>query len=183
MKETKLNGTHHLSTSVDINAPRDKVWELMRGFTDVSWAPGVKASHAIGNSVLGEGAGRHCVLEGFGEIDEYITQWSEGEGYVYSVSPLGPMTNFNSAWTVSSVGSKQSRLTIAISYDIRFGIFGKLMHRYIMRKKLETSLPQTTMAFKTRAESIVKSELKITKGRGKQMAGIVSGTVSDNQAA
>jgi len=44
-------------------------------------------------------------------------------------------------------------LEVEFAYDIRFGIFGKMMHALVMQKKLHTSLPQTLQDFKNHMES------------------------------
>lgn len=152
MKSPKLNGAYEVVTSVDINAPMLDAWKVLRDFHNVSWAPGVKASHAIGKSEIGVGAGRHCTLDGFGEIDEYITQWFEGQGFVYSLSPLGPLHQAQSSWCLEQLGDSNCRLKLVLSYDIRFSVLGKFMHLLLMRKKLEGSLPQTAQAVKDRVE-------------------------------
>ncbi|MEE1673394.1 SRPBCC family protein [Agarivorans aestuarii] len=148
-----LKGKYKVETSVDINAPVEQVWAVIGDFTNVAWAPSVTASHPIGRADLGVGAGRHCALQGFGEIDEYITQWSEGQGFVYNVSPLGPLNNGHSSWWIEKVG-ENSRVNIVLSYDLRFGLFGRLLHALVMRKKLKGSLPQTASAIKTRVEGL-----------------------------
>ncbi|NRB37095.1 MAG: SRPBCC family protein [Pseudomonadales bacterium] len=153
MNKPSLSGKYQVNASIDINAPIDKAWKVLRDFTDVTWAPGVKASHAIGKNEMGIGAGRHCTLDGFGEIDEYITTWSEGEGFVYSVTPLGPLHNASSRWWLSQTTNNRCKLDVVFSYDLRFSFLGQLMHALIMRKKLETSLPQTVAAVKTRVEA------------------------------
>jgi hypothetical protein len=152
MEKPQLIGTYQVESTININAPIQQAWQVLRDFGDATWAPGVKESYAIGKSEMGVGAGRHCALEGFGEIDEYITHWSEGTGFAYSVSPLGPLNNANSSWWLTEIGEQGCELSIIISYDIRFGLFGRMMHKLIMRSKLETSLPQTAAAVKSRVE-------------------------------
>ena len=154
MKQPTLTGKYQLSTSIDIFAPQEKVWEVLKDFANVySWVPSVKESYAIGTGSECVGAGRHCVLEGFGEIDEYITQWHNGSGFVYDVSPLGPLDQAFSCWWLTSPGKNVTRLTVTFAYELRFGLFGKIMHKLIMRSKLETSLPQALAALKTRVET------------------------------
>ena len=99
------------------------------------------------------GAGRYCQLDGFGEIEEVITQWNEGEGFVYDVTPLGPLNNAFSSWWLAEQDANTTLLTVTLSYDIRFGLFGKMMHKLVMRKKLEDSLPQTLKALEDRVET------------------------------
>jgi len=142
MNAPSLPGNYQVTASIEINAAQDIVWTLLQDFANVEWAPGVSKSYHIGHEKKGVGAGRHCELDGFGEIDEYITQWHEGIGYVYNVSALGPLHQAFSSWWLTSENGKTT-LTVVFSYNIRFGLFGKAMHKLIMRRKLEKSLPLT----------------------------------------
>ncbi len=144
MKQPNLPGRYQVSSNLEIHANQAEVWAVLSEFSTVSdWAPQVKKSHAIGSGERCVGAGRHCELDGFGAIDEIITAWEEGTGFVYSVSPLGPLDNASSAWWLTSSGNNTCRLRVTLSYDLRFGAFGKMMHALVMRKKLESSLPDT----------------------------------------
>ena len=154
MKAPILNGKYKVSSVIDLRAPQSKVWEVLKDFPNVYlWAPSVQESHAIGNKEFGVGAGRHCKLDGFGEIDEYITVWQEGSGFVYDVTPLGPLNRAFSSWWLTANNDHSTRLEVVFSYDIRFGIFGRIMHKLIMRSKLEKSLPDTLKAVKNRVEN------------------------------
>lgn len=113
----------------------------------------VKDSYSISKIEHAVGAGRHCLLDGFGEIDEYVTEWHEGTGFVYDVSALGPLHQSFSCWWLTKVSHDVTRLSVNLSYNLRFGLFGKIMHRLIMRKKLEQSLPQTLESMKQRVET------------------------------
>lgn len=156
-------GAYRVEISIDINAPKENVWQVLSDFTEVSWAPGVKSSYGIGKEELGIGAGRHCTLVGFGEVDEYITHFNPGEGFVYDVTPLGPLHNAYSSWWIAEDVSKGSNLNIVISYDIRYGIFGKLMHALVMQRKLRKSLSATSVAVKDRVEGMSLSENPLPK--------------------
>ena len=113
----------------------------------------MQESHAIGNKQMGVGAGRHCKLDGFGEIDEYLTVWQEGSGFVYDVTPLGPIDKAYSSWWLSANNDHSTRLEVVFSYDLRFGLLGKIMHKLIMRSKLEQSLPEILKAVKNRVKN------------------------------
>lgn len=150
----KINKRHGFNSVITINAPKDQVWAVLKDFNNVyTWAPGVSESHALGKKNQEVGAARFCKLADFGNIDEVITEWKQGEGFTYTVSPLGPLNNAASRWTLTEVDSKTTRLEVEFAYDIRFGVFGKMMHRLVMQKKLHTSLPQTLDAFKHRIET------------------------------
>ena len=154
MKAPILSGKYELVVRIDINASQKKSWEVLEDFNNVyTWAPGVIESHGLGQGEKQVGAGRHCKLDGFGEIDEYITHWQEGTGFVYDVTPLGPLHKAFSSWWLTSKDETNTRLEVVFSYDIRFGLFGKIMHKLIMRGKLEKSLPETLQSVKKRIET------------------------------
>jgi uncharacterized membrane protein len=151
LKQYKQHGFNAITR---INAPKDEVWAVLEDFNDVYlWAPGVSKSHALGDKRQEVGAARYCKLEDFGEIDEVITEWKQGEGFTYTVSALGPLNNAVSRWTLTKVDAKTTQLEVEFAYDIRFGLFGKMMHTLVMQKKLHTSLPQTLQDFKNHMES------------------------------
>ena len=154
MKAPTLAGKYRLVARIDIDASQKKSWEVLEDFNNVyTWAPGVTESHGIGKGDKQIGAGRHCKLDGFGEIDEYITHWQEGTGFVYDVSPLGPLHNALSSWWLTPIDETSTRLEVVFSYNIRFGLFGRIMHKLIMRGKLEKSLPETLQSVKKRIET------------------------------
>lgn len=149
-----LPGKYQITATIDINNKKQDVWEVMQDFSNVyTWAPSVNKSYHIGEGEHCIGAGRHCHLEGFGEIDEYITLWQEGTGFVYDVSPLGPLNRSYSRWWLTELDQNTTRVSVMFSYDLRFGLFGKLMHSLIMHNKIKTSLPQTLTALKARVET------------------------------
>ncbi|SMF56532.1 Polyketide cyclase / dehydrase and lipid transport [Alteromonadaceae bacterium Bs31] len=150
---------HQLNAAIVINRPSSEVWSVLEDFDNVyQWAPGVSKSHGIGKQALGVGHGRHCVIEGFGSLDEYITQWIEQHGFTYSISPLGPLHHSTSTWRLRALNADSTRLEVTFAYELRFGIFGKLMHVLMVRPKLEKGLPQTIKAVKARVENLTAEQ-------------------------
>ena len=155
MNKQQLPGKYQVKTSININAPIAVVWELLKDFGNVSdWAPSVSKSYYLNEQRSGVGTGRHCSIDGFGDIQEYVTNWKEGRGFIYSVTPLGPLDASNSRWWLTAVNEKTTTLEVTLSYDVRFGIFGKILHTLVMRSKLEKSLPETLAATKLHVESL-----------------------------
>lgn len=145
---------HQLVSTITINETTEKLWSVMRDFDNVfTWAPSVEASYGLNEKRYEVGAGRYCKLQGFGEIEEYVLEWNEGQGFVYDVTPLGPLHNAISRWKIIPVAEHMCQLEVSFRYDIRFGPLGRLMHALIMRKKLEGSLPETLSALKLRVET------------------------------
>jgi hypothetical protein len=63
---------------------------------------------------------------------------------------LGPLDKSNSTWRVTNVGDSKTKLHVILSYDLRFGLFCKILLKLVMRRKLVQSLPDTLAAFKDR---------------------------------
>jgi hypothetical protein len=80
------------------------------------------------------GAGRNCKIEGFGTIDEVLTQWHENEGFTYTISDLGSLTGGVSRWTVSKTENNQALIEVAFGYNLWCSLFGKILHKLVMRK-------------------------------------------------
>ncbi len=155
MNASLLPGKYKVQSDVIINASTDEVWDVLKEFGSVSeWAPTVTKSYYLDAQTFGVGTGRHCDIEGFGGIDEVVTEWQEGVGFVYSVTPLGPLDNVNSSWQLTRISDRDTRLQVILSYDLRFGILGKILHKLVMRRKLEQSLPDTLAAFKERLTKV-----------------------------
>ncbi len=157
MKAPQLPGKYSVTSTVTINAPKAVVWNLLKDFGNVSeWAPSVTDSYYLNSKTSGVGTGRHCDIKGFGSIQEFVTHWQEGEGFTYSVTPLGPLAQSNSSWWLTRIADQTTQLEVVLSYDIRFGILGEILHKLIMRNKLKQSLPETLGAMKKHIETNYK---------------------------
>ncbi len=155
MKAPQLPGKYEVKTDVIIDASTDTVWAALKEFGSVSdWAPTVSKSHYLDSQTSGVGTGRHCDIDGFGGIDEVVTHWQEGVGFAYSVTPLGPLAKSNSSWYLTRITDQRTKLEVKFSYDLRFGILGRVLHKLVMRRKLEQSLPETLLAFKKRLTKV-----------------------------
>ncbi|GAB5382626.1 MAG: hypothetical protein Alis3KO_30210 [Aliiglaciecola sp.] len=153
MNAPKLHGEFSVTAQVEVTASQHEVWQVISDYPNVSkWAPSVEKSYATTDAHSGLGAGRYCKLDGFGEIEEYITVWQEGTGFVYDVTPLGPLDRSFSSWWLEALDEKRTLLTVVLSYDIRYGLFGRLMHKFVMRPKLEGSFPNSLQVLKSYVE-------------------------------
>ena len=155
MKAAQLPGKYEVRSEVIIDASSDAVWNVLKEFGSVSdWAPSVSKSYYLDSQTSGIGTGRHCDIDGIGSIDEVVTKWQEGVGFSYSVTPLGPLAKSASSWQLTPISDSKTKLQVVFSYNLRFGLVGKILHKLVMRRKLEQSLPDTLAAFKTRLATV-----------------------------
>lgn len=165
MKAPQLPGKYQVRSEVIINATTDEIWDVLKKFGNVSdWAPAVSKSYYIGSQESGVGTKRHCDIDGFGGLDEEVTDWQEGLGFAYSVTPLGPLDTSNSSWWLTRIGENSSKLEVALSYDLRFGLLGKILHKLVMRRKLEKSLPETLISVKNHMANVLSRRPSASSG-------------------
>ncbi len=154
MKQQELPGKFRIAADITVRAPAKKVWDVIADFSAVdTWAPQVTKSYGLGTKDRGVGAERRCDIKGFGSIGEVITEWIDGRSLTYRVTPLGPLGVSHNRWTVLEVDESSSEVVVELGYDVRFGLIGKLLHKVMMRRKLEEAFPRGLEALKTRVET------------------------------
>lgn len=172
MKQRELPGKFCITAETIVQAPAKEVWGVIADFSAAdTWAPQVAKSYALSTRDHGVGAERHCEVKGFGGIREVITEWTDGRGLTYSVTPLGPLDVSHNRWTVLDLDETTSKVVVELSYDIRFGLFGKLLHKLMMRRKLEQAFPKGLEALKTRVETGKLVRARRSKVGEPQLAG------------
>jgi hypothetical protein len=92
-----------IEETVQINAPPEKVWEVVGNFQDMSWHPAVVSTTGQGGNAVD--ATRQLTLEGGGTIDEVLYKYDEAKkSYSYRITAVDvkvlPVTNYSSHLTV-----------------------------------------------------------------------------------
>lgn len=96
-------------SSIEINAPAEKVWAVVGNFQDMSWHPAfVKTEGKGGNDA---GATRTLTLENGGTIDEALIKRSdEDRSLGYEITKVDvknvPVSNYSSTITVKGTAEK-----------------------------------------------------------------------------
>lgn len=125
-----------LTIQVKINAPAEKVWEVVADFGSVSkWAPNVTNSYSTTEANGGVGAGRHCDVVGFGAIEEEIVEWKESRSLTYEVENVGPMKSVRNKCSVRGEGNR-TVVTFTIDYQMKFGPLGALLDKLVAGRQL-----------------------------------------------
>ena len=129
---------------VRINAPKEKVWEILADFGGVAnWAPTITSAHLLADVNGGIGATRSCDHISGAAIEEVITEWEEGEYYSYEMTTsLGPIKTLLNTWAVRAEGN-DTVITLSMDFKMRFGPLGLLMipmAKMMMGKEMKLAL-------------------------------------------
>lgn len=90
-----------VTESVEINAPPEKVWAIVKDFGNMGWHPAVEQTKAEGGNEPGK-ATRTLVLKGGGEIKEALERYDDaGRSYFYRITDVNidvlPVANYSAS--------------------------------------------------------------------------------------
>ncbi|MGB5368085.1 MAG: SRPBCC family protein [Polyangiales bacterium] len=122
----------------DIEAPRDDVWAVLADFPNIaSWNTGVKESFSTSDATEGVGAKRHCDLAPAGGLEETIQVWEPDARLEISIdSAKGLPIQHGLAKFALKPSELGTLVTVAYSYQPKFGVVGQLMGRLLMDGQL-----------------------------------------------
>ena len=122
----------------NIEAPQSDVWGVLADFPNIaSWNTGVKKSFSTSDATEGVGAQRHCDLAPAGALEETIKVWEPEARLEISIdSARGLPIRHGLARFVLEPSEIGTRVTVAYSYQPRFGFLGQLMGSLVMDGQL-----------------------------------------------
>jgi uncharacterized protein YndB with AHSA1/START domain len=120
-----------------INAPVEKVWEVLDNFGDIAtWSPGVKSSALTCDGPVAEGTTRHCAFAPMGAVHERIETYVPNERMTvnlfetFKLPISGAIADFH-----LDADNDGTKLTIDYNYTLnRMGRVAKGMTDKQMRK-------------------------------------------------
>ncbi len=135
-----------VTREVKINAPREKVWEVLADIGAVhQYSENVKFSKYISSNVDGVGAARRCELGGSTWVEERAVDWQDQKGYTLEVSDgqgLGPLDSLVVAFELSDT-SRGTNVKQTMSYNMKGGLFRPILNSLAsgqMRKAIDVNL-------------------------------------------
>jgi ligand-binding SRPBCC domain-containing protein len=120
-----------------IDAPREKVWEVLGNFTCIAaYSPDVRSARVVSKHGAGEGAIRRLELNTQGYVEESVTMWSEGQGFSVSViGPPNPLRQCSRRWWLARQGNG-TEVTLEVNYQLKYGPIGALLDLISTRRAL-----------------------------------------------
>jgi Polyketide cyclase / dehydrase and lipid transport len=96
-------------STIEINAPADKVWAVIGNFQDMSWHPAFEKTEGTGGNEAN--ATRKLTLKGGATIDEKLIKYSaEDKSLAYEITAVDvkvvPVTNYTSTLSVRGTAEK-----------------------------------------------------------------------------
>ena len=140
--------------SIVIDAPREKVWEVLGDFTCVAaYSPDVRSARVVSKNGTGEGATRRLELNRQGYVEERVTTWSEGQGF--SVSVIGqrsPLRQSSRRWWLARQGNG-TEVTLEVNYQLKYGPIGALLDLISTRRALRGASDRSLSGLKYHVET------------------------------
>ncbi|WP_149304488.1 SRPBCC family protein [Pareuzebyella sediminis] len=150
-------GATIIASVTEINASKEKVWEVLSPIGDIEkFHPLVKKSHAISTVKSGMGAKRHCELLPMGQMVEEVVQWDEGSSFILQViggKMLPPYRFMEGKVDLIEIG-KKTKVTFSFSYQLKYGILGRLMNALLIRPQFKKAPPQYVAGLKEYVEKL-----------------------------
>ena len=145
-----------LKSEIRINAPKEKVWEILADFGGVAaYNLNLRSAHSTSEANGGVGATRHCDLLPMGSIEERIVDWTEGQGYTIDIYEGKGTPPFKSALARIEVHpeGQQTLVTMEMNYSLKFGVVGTAMNKMMVRAQFAKALPRILQGLKIYAET------------------------------
>ncbi len=116
------------ATSVRIDAPKERVWEVLSDLGSIyKWNPGIAHSHTTSDAATGDNAMRQCDLPDGGFLRERAFNWSEGEGFTIEVYETSlPLKESFVDFRATPEG-EATVVNLKMDYKLKFGPVGALM--------------------------------------------------------
>lgn len=128
------------SAEIWIDAPQESVWTKIADLGAVQdYNPSVSKSYYTSEKREGLGASRHCDLLPFGEVEERIVDWREGDSYaieIYDGKKLPPLKSAVGRLTAKPNGDGAT-VRFDIEYELKFGLLGELLDRLMVRPRFK----------------------------------------------
>ncbi len=141
-----------VTSEIRIDAPRDKVWDVVADLGSVSiWNPALADSHYTSDAKEGVGASRHCDFPDGGYVKEHALEWKPGEAFTLDIyEGTVPFASATGGFSLSD-DEDGTMTTIAIEYDLKADV--PVDPQEIERQNREELLPLVLAGLKHYVET------------------------------
>jgi hypothetical protein len=142
--------------------PTEHVWALLADLEAVQhYNPGVRHAAVEGTLRTGVGARRSCELLPKGRVVERVTHWEDGRAVGLELESHDWPVDFMRWVTRIEPHGEGTRITQSLEYQVKFGPFGWLLDRIVMKRKLTATLDAVFASLARHAEGSATDEKPI----------------------
>jgi len=114
----------------EIDAPVDKVWEVLNDFGDIQrWSPGVTGSELTSDGPVSEGSTRHCDFAPFGGVNERIDTYTPNERMTVNIYEAFKLP-ISSAVADFNIAPHGDGTMLTLHYSYTPNLMGRLLKGY-----------------------------------------------------
>jgi ribosome-associated toxin RatA of RatAB toxin-antitoxin module len=131
-----------LVNEIIINAPVEKIWKVLSNLEELEkYDPAVNKSVLLTAERSGLGASRKVDMkDGKNWFEEKVIAWKPNETLTYQLTACSfPIHGLKHSYSFRGNGS-QTKVQQVMEYKIKFGLFGKLLDKLMIRKQTDSGI-------------------------------------------
>ena len=142
------------SHSLEMALPREAAWQKLRDLSVAHhYVPGLTGTEIRTALKEGVGASRRVFQGGGRWLDETVTDWTEGQGFVIRLhraeqGMVAPFREASFRYWLEDAGPSRTRLVLTLSYNLRWGVFGALLERLAMGRGVRANLRDVALGLR-----------------------------------
>lgn len=134
-----------VAVSAEVEVPHTEAWQRMSDLSVAhNYVPGLTATEITTPFATGVGASRKVYQSGSNYLEETVTAWSEGQGFVIRLhkgdEPMKPFTHAEFRYHMEALTDQATRVTLAIVVEMPFGALGSWLGQNVARAPMESEL-------------------------------------------
>lgn len=123
-----------VSSQVVINIPREAAWEKLKDISVAHhYVPGIVKTEIVSDQTEGIGASRYVYRSAKSYIQETVTEWNEGSGFLIKLhkgdKPAPPFKSASFTYQLEDGEPGTTRFTASMTFELPWGGFGQWLER------------------------------------------------------
>lgn len=161
--------TTEATYSIPLHMPLNEAWMKLRDLTQApNYVPDLTGCELHPGPIDGIGASRRVFQKSGRWLDETVTSWQEGTGFVIRLhqgekGAPGPFRTAHFRYQLTPKGDV-TELTTSMSYDLRWGPLGRLLDKLLLKKALGKAVARIAKNQKKYYETGVPSNTALLEG-------------------
>lgn len=130
--------TQEATSQIVIDLPREQCWEKLRDISRAHhYVPGIVRTEIVSEQAEGVGASRHVYRSQDKYLQETVTEWDEGKGFLIRLhkgdKPAPPFRRATFRYRLDDHGTGQTLFTATLRYEMPWGVLGAWLEKKMLR--------------------------------------------------